>query len=606
MANQFSLKNLTECLKKDTYYRLDYVTGLDLAGNYQADKKFTTMLVNFCEYSPEYQDINRIKSLSNKDRFKNLINREKIIVTTVVVPEDITNCFFLKPGSVWRNGALVWEPSDSLNIEINQVHKIETNFKNEFNESERKKHPFLRDKAYSNLIKFPNSIVNSSVVTVLMPAMEVIRYYYSGSRYFTTQLFNGGMEDDDQFQSAFVYKHRFNQDNKSIYIWLRRKCYDSDAVLLARAIADTDARNAMRLIYSSLIRVVAKYERETWDPLKKCCPKTHLPFGDTTEMEVQGQWLWPNENGEFTTYLVRAIDRCNHSFPFESIEIESVDSSASSGKKSSALKPQMRNIIDRGDEDRHHLTLTQGQEPNESFKAQELEFYIERFSPLSEIEIFKVKRTSEKDMETYQKNEAADSLSDEGSTQTGNYQENNNLEPWEIMARDAESIPISERLNLTAETVKSISRSSGFSVIPLPADTLDSSQPYGFYEFKKPYGKPANYKWSYIGNRSRKALFLEVGSHQNTIYLLEIEGNHKSGYSLYLLSQLKVADIKCIAESFLQSIADKSGNGIIAGVFSKYFTIVTSLKHITNSDDSFSDRLLRTLNDALGHDEYEY
>lgn len=337
MASKFILKNVEKSLKKDTYYRLDFVRGVDLTSSYSSDKLFKTILINFCEYSADYQDIVKIKSLPIRDRFKNTIKGNRVIVETVSLPEDVTNQFFLKPGSVWRNGALIWEPSDSLNIQINQNQSSITSFKKE---SATEKFPFIQNSAYSNLIKYPGSIVEGTAVTVLIPVMEVIRYYFSGSRYFTTMLFNGGMESD-QIKSAFLYKRDFNAEELNVYLWLRRKCHDSDAILLARAIADKNALYAMRLIYSSLVDIVAYYERNNWQ-LEHCCPKTNLPFSDATDMEVQGQWLPPNEDHKYSTFLVRTIEKCHHLLPFDSIELESVDSYRSSNENSRRALPRKK------------------------------------------------------------------------------------------------------------------------------------------------------------------------------------------------------------------------------------------------------------------------
>ncbi|ORU94452.1 MAG: hypothetical protein A6F70_08805 [Cycloclasticus sp. symbiont of Bathymodiolus heckerae] len=403
--------------------------------------------------------------------------------------------------------------------------------------------------------------------------------------------------ESDQIKSAFVYKSTFDKEQLNVYIWLRRKCYDSDAILLARAIANTRTMNSMRLIYSSLISVISLYTQKKWQ-ITQCCPKADFPFYDNSELEVQGQWLPPNDQGEFTTYLVRTIEKCSHNFPFKSLEIESVESYNSNGKASSKVTPYPTQTIVREDGE-HKPVLTEGEQPSESIEAQELAFYTERFNHLSEIHISKVSKSSEKEQKKYALNEEINPETDEGSTQTGNHQQNNQIEAWEIAIKDSESIPISERLNVTSEAIKSIEkRSNSLSVVALPFNKLDTAKPYGFYEFKAPPRKPSNYTWPYIGNRKRKALFLELQSGQRTIYILEIEGKRGAGHSLYLLSHSNINNFAANAESFLQRIAERSGNGIKHGVFNKIFT-VSSLKHTTNKEDSFTDRLIRAISGAF-------
>lgn len=596
MAKKFRLQNVQEKLKKDTYYRLDFVTSLDLTKSYQTDSCFTTLLVNFAEYSQEYQDIKKIKSLTSIERFKNNINDKKIILDTVVLPEDITNIFFLKPGTIWRNGALIWEPDTLVNIEVNQASKTLTDFKTE---KGSQAFPYIKNNLYSNLLKFPNSFVDGRKATIFISAMEVIRYYYSGSRYFTSELFNGGMEAN-QIKSAFLYKQSFDQQNKNVYIWLKRKCYDSDAIMLARAVACKEAHNSMRLIYSSLINRIDSYERKTSRILPSCCPRADLPFLGSTEMEVHGQWLPPNSNNEFA-YLLRSIESCNHKLPFDSLELESVDSYASSGRSSSKqLQPQIQTKVYK-DAKSNVPIFTEGQKPTEKIEPQELDFYKDRFPYLSEIKISKISKTSDKDMETYKQRERKESSTDKASSQKGNYSLNNVLEPWEIITKNDESIAISKRLDLTAQTIENIANVLHLTIKPLPVNAVDNSLPYGYYEFRRPSNKSIAYTWTSLGKRNRKALFAVVKSSQSVIYLLDIEGKNNLAYSLYIFSDATYSSIENIAERFLQDIADKSAKNIIKDVFYKYFNRVNSLKHTTNNDDSFADRLQKTIEETLAN-----
>jgi hypothetical protein len=434
----------------------------------------------------------------------------------------------------------------------------------------------------------PGSNTNGHPVTVFIPAMEVIRYYFTGSRYFTTTLFNGGMESE-QIQSSFIHKSKFNKEELSVYIWLRRKCFDSDAVLLARAIADKAALDAMRMIYSSLINVIDLYSRNDWT-LEHCCPKTKLPFDDNSVIYVQGQPLVQNSEGRITTYLVRTIDRCSHALPFKSIQIESADSYSSNEEQPSQLKITKKKKIVNNQNPSNPI-LTEGQLPNEKYGAQELEFSTQRFAGFYDVRINKVNKSSENDLRRFTKYERINLNTDQGATQIGNFHDGNRLPPWETVVKQDDTGSISQRLLLTSTVIKKFNENNKSVVVTaLPENLIDNSYPYGLYSFDRPSGKTAHYNWSNIENRKRRALFLEIKNKKDSVFLLEIESDKSATYSLYVLVNDNELNFLDKAKSFLQEIAEKSGSKIIGTVFKKYFT-VKSLRHATTDEEGFETRL---------------
>lgn len=451
MESTFTLENLKEKMKPDRFYRLDLVSGIYLDTKYEPDMIFKALSVSFSEYSDWYQqDVKRIKAISAKDRFKSKVqgNEHPLISTgqgnTFNIPVDVTNQIFLKPGSVWRNGQRVWVPGDSISISVDTSHQNLIPFRDLAKKITNL--PFIKDSFYSNLIELQNCEVafgNSIVTTtVYVPVMEVVRYYFSGSRCYTIMFYNGGLEDH-RIKQEFIYRSNFDPETKHVYIWLRRKCKDSDAIQLCRAIADNQAMKAMKNVYSSTVNLLNWRKREKKPHVPICCPKTEFPFLAVSDIEVQGQWLPPDEDGDFS-YLVRSIDKCHNPMPFESIEIESVDSTRSNAKKPKQSVKKASN--EKRDDDKQNPNLTHDERPNDSFPENELEFYADRFPSLEGIEIKKVRKTLEDELEAYVKEEDERDKSYRGSTLPGNYAGDNEIESWDIAAKDNETIPVSERL----------------------------------------------------------------------------------------------------------------------------------------------------------------
>ncbi|WP_178861929.1 hypothetical protein [Thiomicrorhabdus cannonii] len=602
MEGTFTLENLKEKMKPDRFYRLDLVSGIYLDTKYEPDMIFKALSASFSEYSDWYQqDLNRIKAIAINDRFKSHSkgNNQPIISTqsgsSFSIPIDITNQFFMKPGIVWRNGEIVWMPKDSISLSLNTKEQAITSFR----ELSKKisNLPFIKDSFSSNLIELHDCevMVNGSNIktTVFLPVMEVVRYYFSGSRHFTTMFYNGGMEAH-RIEDEFIYKSNFDPLAKNVYLWLRRKCKDSDAILLARAIADRQAMKAMKNVYASIVDLLNWRNRQNKRHNLICCPKTELPFIGIAEIEVQGQWLPPDNDGRFG-FLIRSIDKCHNPFPFESLEVESVDSFRSSGKPSGKPpkpKPPRR-------KDKQKPNLTHDERPNENLPENELKFYLERFAGLNDVKVKKITQKSKKDMQIYieQENEKEEAAN-KGSTLPGKYGKGNKTEPWDVGIHDEENGDVSDRLSATAAVIhKIVSGKSEYSVRALPSDLVDDSQPFGFYSFQRPVGKNMNYDWCYVGRRRRKALFLELSTSARRLYVLEIEDRNGVGFSLYILSggEFKPDD----AGQMLQKIASVSANNISKDVFKRCFSHIGTMKHVTNSDESLEVRLSGMIDKAL-------
>lgn len=600
MSSKFTLQNFAEQCQPGKFYRLDIIRGVSFEDCHDPSMPFRTLIVNFSIYEDKYQSLDKIKAIPAKDIFKSYLVKSGVHTIKV----DVTNQILLRPGTVWKNGSPVWEPSEFFNVTINQSEKSVVTLSAMKNTGINM--PFIENGLNLQFLKFPESTVNGNTIDILIPTTEVIRHYFSGSTYLTQQVFNGALREfrDKSIANKLFYDFKVDENLKSVYIWLKRNCYDSDAILIARALADPQAMNAMSYIYSSLFYAIKNFKDKDKAAIVEACPRTYLPFTGGTDLEVLGQWLPPKKGeDEFTTFIVRTIEKCDHPLPFKKLEIESVDSYSSSGTESKDKKP--RPAKQKNKERPEHVGLEQGEKPTNKLESEELNFYSQRFSHLQDIEIEKIKKVSDKEKE--RRFEAENDLeeTDKGSTLSGDYSKNNNLQPWQNKINDAEAIPLSDRLKKVSEALDLIIKRRGdLSAQAIPIGFTDDSYPFGFYSFIKPEAKPGNYLWDVIeingSSRQRQALFLELEvKNKGTAYLLEIEGKGTVGFSLYLMANPSEGfDVRENARALMYDIANKSGAKVVTETL-KEFSNVVSLKHVEAGEDSFADRIERAVDGAF-------
>ena len=597
MTVQFQLKYPKNTFKHDRYYRLDLVYAVSIENDrYDSKYPYKVLKVMFSEFKDSYQDLNSIKTITEKDFFKSnkVLSAEK---TAVLLKVDVTNHFLLEPGTVWKNGSVVWGLSQSKSVELIQ-NKEKPEIITYFDARKRGvKLSFLPPEVYfSNVVMVQNCIIDNNTVTLLIPTMEIIRYYYLGSNYLTMQLYNGGFQHLKGKSSPITFKYDALGSTRECYIWLRRKCYDSDAIIIARAIKSNIAWNAMKYIYSSINSDRKKSKKILY-------PKTFFPFDDSTELEVQGQWLAPDENMNFKYFFVRSIQKCHHELPFDKLIIESVDSYKGQGEANRIAGEGNQKLL-KGMQNNNQDTpkLNYDSPPNEILDKNEIEFYQTRFKHLEQIVIEKVSRASELHKKRYE-TEELETIDD--STLPGNYQKNNYIQPWQTKIIDALLLPVSERLKIVSKSVYKLVKQNLITVKPLPEGYINDDKPFGLYSFSKPKDKPGNYKWHIVNDdifRKRRALFLkltETNQKQRSIFILEIEGKGGSIFSLFLMKNIcsdsYMNDTKKGAKLFLQEIANRSGQKINSQVLSKNFDVITTMKH--TDKDSFSDKLCRAILD---------
>jgi hypothetical protein len=136
---------------------------------------------------------------------------------------------------------------------------------------------------------------------LVVPCMELIRFYFGDSGLLLKRLFSGATATDNLYLSAWR-----RDVSGSAHLTLAPGLPFPAARTVARIAFDRQAARAAAWIAKSGVTAAAHSERHY--------PRTTFPFKGKTNLTVEGRWL---EGGERRVFLAERILQCSHPFPFE-------------------------------------------------------------------------------------------------------------------------------------------------------------------------------------------------------------------------------------------------------------------------------------------------
>lgn len=139
--------------------------------------------------------------------------------------------------------------------------------------------------------------------TLVVPCMELVRFYFGASGSFLKRLFSGAFALDRLYSDA-----RLNQKNRTASIELAPDLSGVAATTVARIAFCAQARSAARWIVNSSVATAAN--RLIY------YPKTTFPFVGKTDLTAYGRWII---HGDSRIFLAEQLSRCTHPFPFDTL-----------------------------------------------------------------------------------------------------------------------------------------------------------------------------------------------------------------------------------------------------------------------------------------------
>lgn len=139
--------------------------------------------------------------------------------------------------------------------------------------------------------------------TLVVPCMELVRFYFGASGSFLKRLFSGAFALDRLYCDA-----RLNSKSRTASVELAPDLSGIAATTVARIAFCKQARSAARWIVNSGVATAAN--RLTY------YPKTTFPFYGTTDLTAYGRWIC---HGDSRIFLAEQLSRCTHPFPFDTL-----------------------------------------------------------------------------------------------------------------------------------------------------------------------------------------------------------------------------------------------------------------------------------------------
>jgi hypothetical protein len=179
----------------------------------------------------------------------------------------------------------------------------------------------LSKNRYSRCLILPRVIHNSSEYDfVIVPCIELIRFYFCTSNRIPQALFTGGLHDEENrlYDPNSIVSSEKLQAGVTPFIDLQLKMLDDDALVIGRIAYSKEAMKAAKSIYN----VIRK------DKLNNCLinPVCRFPFIGKSTLQVVGNEIKATgKHKEFENkkiFLVYSLLKCSGAYPFTELEFD--------------------------------------------------------------------------------------------------------------------------------------------------------------------------------------------------------------------------------------------------------------------------------------------
>lgn len=168
---------------------------------------------------------------------------------------------------------------------------------------------------------------NQDPFSILIPMMELIRFYYAVSTDLAHAIFSGALKHD--INSILNMENTGNDPSEDrAIIGLRQHLTDEDGWILARMMNSAEAWHGATLIHDSMLKNALNSHQAYIE--------TCFPFNGQTTLQARCKRI-PTAAGGWRT-LVLALDYCTAPFPFTNLTIDRDNDNRPDGKSSDEEK----------------------------------------------------------------------------------------------------------------------------------------------------------------------------------------------------------------------------------------------------------------------------
>jgi hypothetical protein len=232
---------------------------------------------------------------------------------------SVGTTMLLRIGDLWQNQVLVAKPAYELEefrdvqIDRETVHVVKagSSFEDGTFLLPRAEHPWHMANTHSYCLTVS---LNDDRLLVI-PAMEVIRFYFGSSSSLLAKLFTTGIKKDALFTSA-----HFERRPGLATLQLAAGIPRASAHDVARIAFDNIAWRAAALVSKSCLRASVRGS--------EIFPQGVFPFEGRTTLQVKGKWL-SRGNQPRQTFLVYELRSCSFAFPYSVLSYRVADGQTS-------------------------------------------------------------------------------------------------------------------------------------------------------------------------------------------------------------------------------------------------------------------------------------
>lgn len=437
--------------------------------------------------------------------------------TLRMVPIGIGQLPLLRMGSLWRDGKL-----EMLRSGIEQVFDLDipTGLPSDYVATDKVGLSGLvpfRDHRLMGFGKNTKCLVlphNGDQAGIIIPAIELIRFYYANSTRLSKAIFDG---DFIHTPSSIYDPDYTGLDGKLAVVCRRQDVSDDDCWTIARILNSQAAFDGARKVSDSMMRDFANTQRAN--------PESTFPFSGRTRIKA----LCKKVGYAPARWLVLSLVSCSAPFPYEDLQVMA-DNDGRQAHPDTDIPNQAKILIHRPSKGEEHekqlFQLQSVKEPDKKALPKRLELSGDSFQALQGKKIKKQK----KELCNYKAGQLTPIVAQDTSasgTADGTHSADG-VGKAELVRTQSDSLPPS--YELLAELVQELNTRPGIRArfLPLPDGP-------GLIKAKRtaPAGRR---QWAYIDNTRtclRTFTVIEAMIHKDYFYLIEVERRPEASSDRY-------------------------------------------------------------------------
>lgn len=540
----------------------------------------TERLVEIWLSPVEYVDRGNFQGYSKVEK----ASLESVVVRVGQLPVMIV-------GSVWKEGKLLPERfnyGQPWKLKINTSISDE-DFKRAGDQDDGEylipfdKYFYPIKRGYSYCLKFTAEDIYNREIDVLIPSMELIRFYFCTSSKISTALFSGDLVLN---LDSYINVEKSGYDGKDkLVISRRRDMDDQDMRVIGRTIADNQAALTLKSIYDSLIK--------NWYQYNRVNPKAGFPFEGDTNLNVRAVKL-NNGGDDKARLLVLSIESCSAKLPFSEMIIYADNDGRQALKETDrpdSEKEEFPRIKKKHGENSDDLEFQSSDEANKDINPERKAIAGDRFTGFDQVDIKKLPKEEckYKSGDLKIRSEAIKALS--LTTGEGLYN-NSDVQPGVIQndsTKKQENLP--PTYEYFSKMVELLNEKEGFS-----AELRKSNAGLEKGLWEVPVDRPSKKRqWAFyqIGERRfrRHLMIAEVVFNSEYFLMIEIEQKPNEAYKVEVIKHLDRESVTDGAlHKFIKRLSNRECRGRIINIgimSSQLIRVGNGLEHRWKSPKEF-------------------